>query len=357
MPSLREYDNRGPDSRSGERHWSPAPLLETVSLLAEGRGHGTSAGGLTGLTVTVRSSPPRNQPPRAPPSTGTPQPVELPKQWAGPCRGVLLVSFWPSPDDQMSIAASEVEPAILDVDPGMMAMLEWKLPPCSESSRLDDWYLGWPPAFTPAPLPHPSAMWHRGAGRRQVAQPILAPVKPGSKQNSKREGECASPSHGGGPGRESFVVEFVTLLAKDAIRPAFSSQYEGGVLQPLLHSTQERRWVMTDLGPAHLEPGPSQAIVQDAHTEAHLQVCPSPEVCSDRPKGCVLSCFGQASCFPGNRPFLRFAFKGQTCQCLVLPFGLSPSPCVSMEVKSSQVTFIYITLLTIQNCDKVAVQY
>ncbi len=68
-----------------------------------------------------------------------------------------------------------------------------------------------------------------------------------------------------------------------------SSRYEVSVLQPLLHCTQEKRWVKTNLGSAHLEPGPSQAPVQNAHTETHLWVRPSPRlVCSDRPEGRVL---------------------------------------------------------------------
>ncbi len=68
-----------------------------------------------------------------------------------------------------------------------------------------------------------------------------------------------------------------------------SSRYEVRVLQPLLHCTQERWWVKTNLGPACLEPGPSQAPVQNAHTETHLWVRPSPRlVCSDRSEGRVL---------------------------------------------------------------------
>ncbi len=72
-------------------------------------------------------------------------------------------------------------------------------------------------------------------------------------------------------------------------RASPSSRYEVRVLQPLLHCTQERWWVKTNLGPARLEPGPSQAPVQNAHTETHLWVRPSPRlVCSDRPEGHVL---------------------------------------------------------------------
>ncbi len=70
-----------------------------------------------------------------------------------------------------------------------------------------------------------------------------------------------------------------------------SSRYEDGVLQPLLHCTQKRRWVETNLGSARPEPGPSQASVQDAHAETYLRMHPSPRlVCSDRPEGRVLPC-------------------------------------------------------------------
>ncbi len=65
-------------------------------------------------------------------------------------------------------------------------------------------------------------------------------------------------------------------------RASPSSRYEDRVLQPILHCTQERRWVMTDLGPACLEPGPSQATVQDAHAEMHIRMHQSPRfVCKD----------------------------------------------------------------------------
>ncbi len=54
-----------------------------------------------------------------------------------------------------------------------------------------------------------------------------------------------------------------------------SSRYEGRVFQPLLHCAQEKRWVTTNLGSAHLEP------FIDAHAEPHLRMHPSPSsVCS-----------------------------------------------------------------------------
>ncbi len=50
-----------------------------------------------------------------------------------------------------------------------------------------------------------------------------------------------------------------------------SSRCEDGVLQPLLHCTQERLWVKANLGFARLELSPSQAPTQDAHAEAHVR--------------------------------------------------------------------------------------
>ncbi len=70
-----------------------------------------------------------------------------------------------------------------------------------------------------------------------------------------------------------------------------SSWYEDRVLQSLLHCTQEKRWVKTNLGSARLEPGPSQASVQDAHAATHLRVRPSQRlVCSFQPDRRVLPC-------------------------------------------------------------------
>ncbi len=75
-----------------------------------------------------------------------------------------------------------------------------------------------------------------------------------------------------------------------------SSRDEVRVLQPVLHRTQERRWVTTNLGPARSEPGPSQAPVQDVDAETHLSMHPSVRlVRSGRPEGRVLSCLDPPS--------------------------------------------------------------
>ncbi len=90
-------------------------------------------------------------------------------------------------------------------------------------------------------------------------------------------------------------AEVAVLLAKDDIAGP-SSRDEVRVLQPLLHRTQERRWVTTNPGPARSEPGPSQAPVQDVDAETHLSMRPSLRlVCSNRPEGRLLPCLDPPS--------------------------------------------------------------
>ncbi len=90
---------------------------------------------------------------------------------------------------------------------------------------------------------------------------------------SLARGDCCSP----GKGRN---------------RAGPSSREEAGVLQPLLHHTQETWWPSTNPGSASFEPGFTQAPVQDADAQAHYQMHPAPGlVWSDRREGCLLSCF------------------------------------------------------------------
>ncbi len=79
---------------------------------------------------------------------------------------------------------------------------------------------------------------------------------------------------------------------KGCNRAGPSSRDEAGVLQPLLHRTQERWWPSANPGSASLEPGFTQAPVQDADAQAHDQMHSAPElVCSYRPDGRLLSRF------------------------------------------------------------------
>ncbi len=73
-------------------------------------------------------------------------------------------------------------------------------------------------------------------------------------------------------------AEIAVLLAKDAIELVPPADMRSGFYSPCI---QEKWWDKTNLGSARLEPGPSQAPVQNAHTETHLWVRPSPIlVCS-----------------------------------------------------------------------------
>ncbi len=66
--------------------------------------------------------------------------------------------------------------------------------------------------------------------------------------------------------------------------------------RPLLHRSQETRWVTSNLGPACSEPGPCQAPVQDVDAETPLSMRPSLRLgCSDRPERRLLPCLDPPS--------------------------------------------------------------
>ncbi len=186
MPPLPGDDRRGAAGlrtrlRFLQRGGVPVPLPRSRVPRGSYQGGATSGSSRAGLTVTVRNSPPKTA--RAPPATGTSLPMELPRERAGPSHGggVPLVSFGAPPDDRMSIATSEGESdqsgddssvplppsgqsAVPYSDPEMVAMLaraaesvglEWRPPPCPESSRLDDWFLGVARAGSQGPTPVP----------------------------------------------------------------------------------------------------------------------------------------------------------------------------------------------------------
>ncbi len=116
---------------------------------------GTASGGVRGdLRITVRASPSGVSHP-----SGTPQPAGIPLDRTGASTewGTSPVSFGASPDDQMSVAASEGEPslsgdddssalppsgvvALSEPDPEMTAMLSRAAE--NDPSRLDEWFLG-----------------------------------------------------------------------------------------------------------------------------------------------------------------------------------------------------------------------
>ncbi len=153
----------------------PLPLPRSGVRPGTKRG-GTASGGVRGdLRITVRASPSGGSHP-----SGTPQPagVQLVRTGASAEWGTPPVSFGASPDDQMSVAASEGEPslsgdddsaalppsgvvALSEPDPEMTAMLSraaenvglvWNPPPRPDPSRLEEWFLGGGVALISAPL-------------------------------------------------------------------------------------------------------------------------------------------------------------------------------------------------------------
>ncbi len=124
-------------------------------------------------------------------------------------------------------------------------------------------------------------------------------------------------------------AEIAVLLAKDAIEPVPPADMRSGFYSPYFIVTQERRWIKTNLGSARLEPGSSQAPVQNAHTEMHLWVRPSQDWFAAID---LKDAYFHVSILPCHRPFLRFAFKGRAYQYKVLPFGLSCHPVSSRKL-------------------------
>ncbi len=97
---------------------------------------------------------------------------------------------------------------------------------------------------------------------------------------------------GGSPERPCLARGDCCPPGKGCNRVGPSSRDEAGVLQPLLHCTQDRWWPSANPGSASLEPGFAQAPVQDADAQAHDQMHSAPGlVCSDRPEGRLLSRF------------------------------------------------------------------
>ncbi len=94
---------------------------------------------------------------------------------------------------------------------------------------------------------------------------------------------------GGSPERPCLARGDCCPPGKGCNRAGPSSRDEVGVLQPLLHRTQERWWPSANPGSVSLEPGFAQAPVQDADAQVHDQMHSAPGlVCSDRPEGRLL---------------------------------------------------------------------
>ncbi len=114
----------------------------------------------------------------------------------------------------------------------------------------------------------------------------------GSVRQATSKVQRRSRDVGGSPERPCLARGDCCPPGKKCNRAGPSSRDEAGVLQPLLHRTQERWWPSANPGSASLEPGFAQAPVQDADAQAHDQMHSAPGlVCNDRPEGRLLSRF------------------------------------------------------------------
>ncbi len=131
---------------------------------------------------------------------------------------------------------------------------------------------------------------------------------------------------GGSPERPCLARGDCCPPGKGCNRAGPSSRDEAGVLQPLLHRTQERWWPSANPGSASLEPGFTQAPVQDADAQAHDQMHSAPGlVYSDRPEGRLLSRFDPSATQTVSTVCVRrsgMAVQGPPLQALPV------SPCV-----------------------------
>ncbi len=135
---------------------------------------------------------------------------------------------------------------------------------------------------------------------------------------------------GGSPERPCLARGDCCPPGKGCNRAGPSSQEEAGVLQPVLHRTQERGWPPTNPGSA-LHKLPFKML-----THKRMIKCIQPQ---DWFAAIDLKvAYFHASILPRHRPFLRFAFEGRAQQYRVLPFGLSLSPRVFTKVVEGALT-------------------
>ncbi len=274
----------------------------------------TSAQGQGDLRIIVRASPSSTSL-QASHSSSTSHRLVFPDEHAGSSdrAGPHSISFRAPADDRMSITASGDElgsgeddsaalppsgrVALPESDPELTAMLSraaesigllYRLkPPSPECSRLDDWFLGaqaehrQPPPVPFFPEVHEEVT--RSWGHLFLPETGLVPP-PSSPPLTVERPKCMWRSPQCGPTGEGR--DKAGLSSRDGVR----------VLQPLLHRTQETRWVTSNLGPACSEPGPCQAPVQDVDAETHLSMRPSLRLgCSDRPERRLLPCLDPPS--------------------------------------------------------------
>ncbi len=115
-------------------------------------------------------------------------------------------------------------------------------------------------------------------------------------------------------------AEVATLLKKGAIEPVPLAEMKKG-LYP-------RR---TDPGFEDSEPGPSQASIQNANLQAHINMWQrSGLVCGNRPEGCILSCLN-----PTKAQAISFGLSSKDRHISIKSFP-SGCPCLLVSLRRSQ---------------------
>ncbi len=126
-----------------------------------------------------------------------------------------------------------------------------------------------------------------------------------------------------------------------------SSRDEAGVLQPLFHRTQERRWSSTNPGLRLLNRA-LHRLPFKMLTHRRMIKCIQPRdwfAAID-----LKDAYFHVLILPRHRPFLRFASEGQAWQYRVLPFGLSLSPRVFTKIAEGTLAPLREVGIRILNC-------
>ncbi len=310
------------------------PLPLPRSGVRPGTRGGTASGGVRGdLRIMVRASPSG-----VPHPSGTPQPAVVPLVRIGASAewGTPPVSFGASPDDQMSVAASEGEPslsgdddsaalppsgvvALSEPDPEMTAMLSraaenvglvWNPPPRPDPSRLDEWFLGGGGhAGFQRPPPVPFFPEVHEELTRSWKAPFTARNKPcGSSPLTTLDGGAAL-GYTGIPSVERSVAMQLCPTVASTLRgepclPSRACKYSSGLTGSAYRACGEAASALHAMALLQVhqakalrdlhEGGHDLAVLHElrAATDlAHFWMRPSPRlVCSDRPEGRVLSC-------------------------------------------------------------------
>ncbi len=126
-----------------------------------------------------------------------------------------------------------------------------------------------------------------------------------------------------------------------------SSRDEAGVLQPLFHRTQERRWSSTIPGLRLLNRA-LHRLPFKMLTHRRMIKCIQPRdwfAAID-----LKDAYFHVSILPRHRPFLRFASEGRAWQYRVLPFGLSLSARVFTKIAEGALAPLREVGIRILNC-------